>query len=174
MPRTYATPARDALEAIGIEQVATWLAQGHGLHRIAAQVGCDPMQVSRWINGDALRSARAEEARVVAAEGFEANAIAVLEEARQEILDRPDISGSIVALARERAQASWRQASVRDRRYREQRTADVTVTHRHDVRELSTAELERLVASEQTLLLDAATGEVRDEGGVQGEAGLPD
>jgi hypothetical protein len=66
-----------------------------------------------------------------------------------------------VALARERAQAAWRQASGRDpRRYSDRRTtADITVTHKHDVTSLPTIELERMV---QTLQLDNDTGEVSD------------
>lgn len=163
------SPAQDKIAAMGLEAIIEELEQGASVSQIAKNLGVGIGRLHEWLHKPE-RSARVVSAMQAGAEAYEARAVDILEEARQEIRDDPGISGSIVALARERAQAAWRQASVRDpRRYSDKRTLDVAVTHKHDVRELSTAELERLVASERTLTLDESTGEVSDQGGVLSE-----
>lgn len=154
------SPAQDKINALGVEAILDELEQGHSIIQIAKRIGVAHSLLHGWLHRSE-RSARTIAAQEAGAESFEMRAVAILEETRQEIRDDPAISTSIVALARERAQAAWRQASVRDpRRYSDKRTLDVAVTHKHDVRELSTAELERLVAQQATLTLDEQTGEV--------------
>ena len=155
--RTYLTPAADKIEQIGLEQIADWIADGKGLRWIGNQIGVTAMTLSRWINADMLRSARIAEAQIVGADAFEYEAISHLERAEQAIRDEPQISSAIVALARERAQAAWRQASVRDpRRYSDKRTSDINVSITHDYASLPTDQLERLVAQQaQTLQLES-------------------
>jgi hypothetical protein len=114
--------ARNKIDAIGIDQITDWISDGKGLRWIADQIGTTAMSVSRWVNADPLRSARVTEAQIVGADAFEHEAVGHLERAEQAIRDDPQIASAIVALARERAQACWRQASVRDpRRYSDKR-----------------------------------------------------
>jgi transcriptional regulator with XRE-family HTH domain len=153
--------ARNKIEARGIDWVCQQLEDGRSQRDIAKELGVDTMSLNRYLHDNPLHSARVLFSMEAGAQAFEAEAVRILDDARQEIRDDPGISGSIVALARERAQAAWRQASVRDpRRYSDRRTtADITVTHKHDVASLPTIELERMV---QTLQLDNDTGEVSD------------
>jgi hypothetical protein len=163
MPRTYTSPATATLDAIGIDQVAEWIADGKGFRWIAQQAGCTAMTVSRWLRADMVRFARSEEAHLVGADSFEHQAVSILDAAEAAIRADPQIAGAIVGLAKERAQAAWRQASVRDpRRYSDRRTTDIAITV-SDTRTIPTAELERLVA-QQTLELapDGTVGGTSD------------
>jgi hypothetical protein len=161
--RTYPTPATSRIEQIGIDQIADWIADGKGLRWIAEQIGTSAMSLSRWLSADVIRSARVSEAQIVGADMFEHQAIEHLQMAEQAIRAEPQISSAIVALARERAQAAWRQASVRDpRRYSDKRTSDVNVNITHDVRQISTQELERLVAQQRDTLQLGHDGEVTE------------
>jgi hypothetical protein len=121
------------------------------------------MTVSRWLRADMVRFARSEEAHLVGADSFEHQAVSILDAAEAAIRADPQIAGAIVGLAKERAQAAWRQASVRDpRRYSDRRTTDIAITV-SDTRTIPTAELERLVA-QQTLELapDGTVGGTSD------------
>lgn len=160
MPRTYSSPQRDKITAYGIDQIIERLGQGETQTEIARELGVSVMTLNQTLHADAVSSARVEAAQLASAERYELEAVAILNEARREIVDNPGISGSIVALARERSQACWRRASVLDRsRYGDTRKLDVSVKHSHDIAQLPTAELERMV---QTLQLDNDTGEVSD------------
>jgi hypothetical protein len=152
--------ARQKIDAYGFDWLIEQLEHGRSFRSIATEIGCDVMQVHRYAHRDTLHSARTDQALLSGAEAHEEKAIAILDAAQQEIRDEPQIASSIVTLARERAQACWRAASVRNpARYSDKRTLDVSVKHSHDVAQLPTAELERMV---QTLQLDNDTGEVSD------------
>jgi len=171
-----APPALSAakLDAAGLDYILEMVAAGRGLRYIGNELGVSAMAVSRWLNADALRSARFAEALIVAAEGFEDRAVAYLDEAANEIRAEPELANPIVTLARERAQAAWRQASVRDpRRYSDRRTSsDVSITIKRDVTMLPTAELEALVQQQRQTLELQHDGQVTggasdsDDGGV--------
>jgi transcriptional regulator with XRE-family HTH domain len=157
--------ARNKIEARGgIDWVCEQLENGRSQRDIAKELGVDTMSLNRYLHDNPLHSARVLESMTAGAEAFEAEAIRILT-ATYEKLDceepHPHAS-SLAQLARERAQACWRAASVRDPvRYAESRrtSASITVTHKHDVASLPTIELERMV---QTLQLDNDTGEVSD------------
>jgi hypothetical protein len=152
--------ARQKIDAYGFDWLIEQLEHGRSLRSIATDLGVSHNAVYLYCNADALHSARAEQAMLAGAEAYEQQAVAILDAAQQEIRDEPQIASSIVTLARERAQACWRAASVRNpARYSDKRTLDVSVKHSHDVAQLPTAELERMV---QTLQLDNDTGEVSD------------
>ena len=149
------TPAQDKLNATGIDQVCEWLEQGKGQRWIARQIGCGIWPLNEWLHATAERSARVNSATLSGAEAYEEQAIAILQGARAELSAEPQISSAIVALARERAQAAWRQASVRNpNRYSDKRTVEHTgvILHR-PAQQLSTAELESIAAQGQTLQL---------------------
>lgn len=115
--------AKQLCAEYGIDEIADHLAAGLGLRAIAALIGCSPMALSVWIAADPVRSARADQARIVAAEGYEELAQAELDGVRDDAIEHPQVASALVALAKERAQSAWRRASVRDpRRYNAQRT----------------------------------------------------
>ena len=150
--------ARSKIDAYGIDAIIDRLGAGETQTEIALEIGVSTMSLNRAIHDNPVLSARVREAQRLSAERFELLAASILDEAQQAIRDEPGISGAIVALARERAQSAYRRASVLDRdRYGDaKRTIDVNVTH--EARQISTAELERIVA-QQTLEL-AADGTV--------------
>ena len=118
----HATPALDKINAVGLDQLCDWFANGRSQTDIARELGINQSHLSHWISADPTRSARVNMCRELGAEAYELQALDILETARQEIRDDPQISAAIVALARERAQTCWRMASVRDpRRYSDKR-----------------------------------------------------
>ena len=157
--------ARQKLDELGFEWLIEQFEHGRSVRDIASEVGVSHMTVHRYAHQDEIHSARTEQALIAGAESYEAEAVRIL----AETYDRLDgeahpNAGALASLARERAQAAWRQASVRDpRRYSDRRTtADITVTHRTEAAQLSTAELERIARQGQTLEMDNDTGEVSD------------
>jgi transcriptional regulator with XRE-family HTH domain len=155
--------ARNKIREYGIDAVIERLGKGETQTEIANEIGVSVMSLNRELHADEITSARVLQAQLASAELFELQAIQILAEAQQQIRDDPGISGSIVALARERSQACWRQASIRDRsRYSDTRTQHVNVTVRTDASQLSTAELEQIALQGKTLQLDNDTGEVSD------------
>jgi transcriptional regulator with XRE-family HTH domain len=150
-----------------MDQIADWVAEGRSTRQIAEIAGCSQITLMRWLRSDMIRSARFDEALLIAAEHFEDRAISYLDSAADEIRAEPELANPIVTLARERAQAAWRQASVRDpRRYSDRRTSsDVSVTIKHDVSALPTSELERIVAQHKGTLELESDGQVTDPGG---------
>ena len=167
--------ARAKLDETGIEQITEMIADGYSTRQIAHQVGVSQFALMDWLRADTIRSARTDQAFLIAAEGFEADALSILDTADREIRDEDNrvISGSLVAIARERAQARWRAASVRDpRRYSDRRTSsDIQVTVKH-VEQLPTSELERLVALHRDTLQLEEDGTVTGGGASEsGEAG---
>lgn len=173
MDQTALKP-RDKLEAIGIDWVCEQLEDGRSQREIAKQVGVNVMTMNDWLHSTPLQSARARAAMEAGAEAHESRAIAILEEAREEIRADPQLAGSITMLARERAQAAWRQASVRSPRYSDRRSVDIAVTHKHDVQQISTQELERLVDMQRQTLQLEDDGSVTQGGyvGIQDGGGV--
>ena len=156
----------------GIEWCLDQLEDGRSLRSIAQELGIATMSLYDHLHDNPVQSARVQSALKLGAESHELRAIQILEDAREEIRDNPAISGSIVALARERAQAAWRQAGVRDRKYTDQRSQQIDVRVTHDVAQLPTAELERLVSQHATLQLEAdgtVTGGGTSDSGEAGE-----
>lgn len=169
--------ARAKLEAVGVEWLLEQLEHGRSYRDIAREVGVSTMSLHDHLNDNPVHSARAEAALRFGAEAHEAEAVRVLTDTYNmlESADSPHPHASALAsLARERAQAAWRAASVRDRaRYSDSRTQQISVDIRHhDVAQLPTADLERLVAQH------SATLELQHDGSVtpggtsdSGEAG---
>lgn len=154
-----AAPAQEIVARQGEEWIIAQLEQGKGYRAIGQELGVSAMAVSRWLSSDPLRYARAIDAIKAGAEMYEQRAIDILEDAREEIREHPQISSAIVSLARERAQAAWRQAGLRDRsKYEADKHTKVDVTINHDPRNISTAQLEQLAQS--ALTIDNDTGEV--------------
>ncbi len=161
---------RQKLEQVGIDWVLELLSEGQSLRQIAQQIGVNWMTLHDWLHSTPLQSARATAAKLAGAEAHEMRAVQILEEARREIEENPELANPIVTLARERSQAAWRQAGLRDRRFSDAKSAELTVTHRHDVTEISTADLERLVAQQRDTLQLEADGTVTAGGGVGGNS----
>lgn len=125
VPRTYASPARDKIEAAGLDWVCEQLEQGKGQVAIAKEIGVSTMSLNDWLRSDPVKSARARDATIVGAESYESQADQLLSAASGEIREEENrgIASAIVALAKERAQVAWRRAAVRDpRRYDSRRT----------------------------------------------------
>jgi hypothetical protein len=156
MPRT--TPALDKINAVGLDQLCDWFADGRSQTDIARELGINQSHLSHWIAADPTRSARVNMCRELGAEVYEEQAWAELD-IKAEMYANPQLASSLVQLARERAQSCWRRASVRSPKYSDKRTSEVNVNVRHDIASIPTIELERMV---QTLHLDNDTGEVSD------------
>jgi transposase len=154
----------DRLNAIGIDAICDMLSEGQSLRVVAKELGVNWMSMYDWLHRTPLQSARATAAIKAGAEAHEERAVAILEEAREEIKMFPELAGSITMLARERSQAAWRQAGLRDRRFSDAKSAELTVTHKHDIQSLSTPDLERLVAQQQAALNLLPDGTVQGEG----------
>ena len=81
--------------------------------------------LSEWLHANNERSARASAAMLAGAEVYENQAVAVLREtyAKLDCENAHPHASPLASLAKELAQAAWRQASVRDpRRYNSSRT----------------------------------------------------
>lgn len=155
--------ARALLDAIGLDVIVTWLEAGDSLRQIAGRVGCDVATVTRWAADDAQRSACIREARVAGAEWWEEQALAVLDAAYVDVQRRPMVSGALASLAREKAQACWRSAAVRDPdRYNPGRGAVAVQVNVNgtDVpaRKLSTAQLQAIASRSEVLTDLTGTG----------------
>jgi transposase len=148
--------ASDKLNQIGLDTICDMLAEGQSLRTVARQLGVNWMTMHDWLHRTPLQSARATAAIKAGAEAHEERAVQILEEARDEIRDNPELAGSITMLARERSQAAWRQAGLRDRRFSDAKASEISVNITHDARQISTEQLEQLVARQaQTLQLEA-------------------
>jgi transposase-like protein len=162
---------RQKLEAIGIDAVCDMLAEGHSLRTVSRELGVNWMTLHDWLHSTPLQSARTSAAIKMGAEAHEERAVRILEDARQEIADTPELANPIVTLARERAQAAWRQAGLRDRRFSDAKSAELTVTHKHDIQSISTPDLERLVAQQRDTLQLLPDGTVEGGASDSDEAG---
>lgn len=164
------TPAVDKIAAKGEQWVLDQIEQGYSLQKIGKMLGISTMSVYNWVHErDAILSARAHKASELAAEAFEQRAIEILDEADRAIRAEPELAAPIVTLARERAQAAWRQASVRDpRRYSDRRVStDINLRVTHATESLPTSELERIVSQAKAtleLLPDGTVGGTSDSG----------
>jgi hypothetical protein len=128
---------------------------------IAEDIGVSLMALNDWLHADDVTFARAQAAMLSGAEAHERRAIAILEEAQAQIRDEPQLASAIVALAKERAQAAWRQASVRDpRRYSERRTIagdpdnPIGLRVSKQPEQLTDAELVQFIAAHQTQAIE--------------------
>ena len=122
-----ATPptARNKIEAAGIGWVCSQLEAGIGQRAIATTLGVSTGGLCEWLRATNERSARATEAMIAGAEVYENQAVAVLREtyAKLDCENAHPHASPLASLAKELAQAAWRQASVRDpRRYNSSRT----------------------------------------------------
>lgn len=153
MSSTANTGATAVIEALGIDVILAWLETGASEREIARTIGCSGTILRAWLRAHS-QSARVRDARCIGAEAWEEQAIAVLKAARVDAAANPLIASSIVALAREEAQACWRKAAVRDPdRYEASRNRGTAVQVNVGLngqplpaRRTSTAELERIVA----------------------------
>ena len=168
--------ARAKIEAAGIEWILEQFEDGRSFRSIASELGVNQMSLHGYLRDNPIHSARLDQAMIAGAERYEEEAIQVLRETYEKLdTDEPHPNGGALAtLARERAQAAWRQASVRDpRRYSDRRTSsDVNITIKRDVTMLPTAELEALVQQQRQTLELQHDGQVTggtsdsDDGGV--------
>lgn len=78
------TPAKDALDAFGIDQVCDLLSGCKTMTEIAAMAGVSKGSFISWVTDDADRSARVKAARALAATYWEERATQVLEDAPDE------------------------------------------------------------------------------------------
>ena len=122
--------ARTKIDAYGFEWLLEQLEAGRSIRHIALEIGTSAHALYDYLTHDEERSARTRSALEAGAQAYELQAMQILEEAREEIKEHPQISSAIVALARERAQTCWRQASVRDRRYTASRQGDINIDAR--------------------------------------------
>jgi transcriptional regulator with XRE-family HTH domain len=160
--------ARQKIDARGIDWVCEQLEDGRSQRDIAKELGVGTMSLNAWLHDNPVHSARVLASMQAGAEAFEAEAVRILTDTYDKLdTDQPHPhASSLATLARERAQAAWRQASVRDpRRYSDRRAVDTNITITHDTRQISTAELERLVMQQRDTLQLADDGTVEDMGG---------
>jgi hypothetical protein len=78
------TPAKDALDAFGIDQVCELLAGCKTMTEIADMAGVSKGTFISWVTDDADRSARVKGARALAATYWEEKATQVIEDAPDE------------------------------------------------------------------------------------------
>ena len=105
----YASPARDAIEEFGIDQICEDLASCKTMTSIAEQIGVSKGSLIAWIAEDADRSARTKDARNLAAIFWEEQAELVVKDA----LDEFELKK-----ARELAQHyRWRASKIAPREY---------------------------------------------------------
>jgi AcrR family transcriptional regulator len=112
----------------GIDWCQDQLEEGRSLRSIAKELGVPTMSLYDHLHDNPVQSARIQAALKVGAEYYEEQAERVLRETYDLLYNaeqpHPN-SGALASLARERAQAAWRQASVRDRsRYADSRQGD--------------------------------------------------
>ena len=160
-------PSQAKMEAAGIDWVCEQLEEGRSQRSIARELGVDTMSLNHWLHDNPLQSARAQSAIEAGAEKHEADAYQVLQDTYEmlESAEAPHPHASALAqLAKERAQASWRMAGVRSKRYADHKRSEVTVQVTHSVEQLPTAELERLVALHRDTLQLEADGTVTGGG----------
>jgi transcriptional regulator with XRE-family HTH domain len=155
--------ARAKIDAAGPDWCIEQIAEGRSTRDIAQELGVNQMSLLGYLRDNVMLSARVDEAFRLGAARHEADAVAVLRNTYSKLdTDQPHPHASaLAALAKEMAQASWRQASMRDARYSDRRTSDVQITVT-DVRQISTAQLERIVAEQAQALT------LNDDGTVDG------
>jgi hypothetical protein len=73
--------AKSALDAVGIDQVCTWILEGRPMYAIAAEIGVSDGAFYKWFEADSERSARVKEARVKAGTSYVDKAERVIAEA---------------------------------------------------------------------------------------------
>lgn len=78
------SPARDAIEAYGIDQICESLASCRTMTAIAAHIGVSKGSLIAWISEDADRSARTKGSRTLAAIFWEEQAESVVKDAADE------------------------------------------------------------------------------------------
>jgi hypothetical protein len=116
--------ARTKLDSIGIDALLERLEQGESISSIASGVGVSATALKNYLHADDDRSARTQAALSIGAEVYETRAWQALD-IKAEVLDNPAVATALVSLAREQAQALWRSASVRDRRFATDRASVV-------------------------------------------------
>lgn len=132
-----AAPLLHNLDSIGIDAVAASIENGLTQREIAAEAGCDPMTLNRWLHANPLRSARARAAMAASAEAWLDRGLAAAESAT-DLME--------VARSRVIAQECARRAAVRNPAYRDKvdhaHISSGTVTVQH----LSRAQLLEIAA----------------------------
>lgn len=175
------------LDSVGIDVIASMLENGLSMPQVAARLGVVKETLRDWCARTDARSARTRAAYAAGAEWWEEQARQVLDEALDVARQNPTIASAVIALAREKAQACWRSAAVRDPgRYDARRGGgDVNVNLGVQVngvtqpaRRLSNAELVRIAMSgakdgEQPLTVDAESGRLLNAPGSDPPPGPP-
>lgn len=106
------------LDAKGIDWLCDKLSAGESQRAISAELGIGIATLGRWIAADPERSARAREARIVAARAFD-------EMAEQVLTDAEDAFG--LAKARELASHyRWKASKANPREYGDKVTQELT------------------------------------------------
>jgi hypothetical protein len=139
MTRNLPKPASDKIDKHGgVDWLIAQLTEGHSQRSIAISIGISPVTLHDYIARIAAndtsgeRSARLEAARIAGAEAHEAEALRILTDTYNK-LDREEPhpnASALATLARERAQASWRAASVRDPRKYHSSRGDINIDAR--------------------------------------------
>lgn len=114
--------SRNALDEIGIEAICDRLADGESQTAIAASLNISKSSLCRWIALDEQRSARAREARILAASSYADLALAAIK----------DAEGTPIELARARELAShyrWQASKASPQEYGDK----VETTHKGEV-----------------------------------------
>jgi len=116
--------AAEILDAIGIDAICERIESGESQSEISQSLGFDKSHLTRWINRDPQRSARAQAAREASAEAWIDRGIARLDQACDKL------SGIDPTAARAYAQECARRAAQRNPKYREttETRLDVSVT----------------------------------------------
>jgi len=165
MRYTVAMKPGQLLDSLGIDVITSMLEDGLSMPEVAERLGVARETLRDWTARSDARSGRVRGAVAAGAEAWERRARQVLDDALAVAQANPTIAGAVVALAREKAQACWRSAAVRDPgRYDARRGGgDVNVNLGVQVngvpqpaRRLSTAELVRIA---QAGLTDRDDGE---------------
>ena len=122
--------AQERCEAFGEDAIIEALENGDSLLTIAKRIPSGVATLHNWLHSDPERSARVQAAMQAGAMHYEEQALQELD-IRSDLLVNPQIAGPLVNLAKERAQAAWRMASVRDpKRYSDRRNGDTFIDAR--------------------------------------------
>lgn len=106
--------------SLDIEKVCDMIVEGNSMGQIAKASGCSLANLIRWIELDAERSARAKDARVLAARYWDEQAEQVIKDASNALE---------VTKARELASHyRWRAKAIAPRDYGDRQQVDMTAT----------------------------------------------
>jgi hypothetical protein len=132
--------ARKKIEAAGIDWCLEQLEAGRSFRNIAVELGVNQMTLHAYLRDNPIRSAQTDAALIAGAESYEQQAMDILRETYEKLDSgepHPN-GGALASVARERAQACWRSASVRDpRRFNASRGGDTYIDARKAVQSVT-------------------------------------